>query len=103
MAKLPKISFSNLSLPTKGVAVILMAEEAALPPIAAALDKFTRPEPLPWTEFYIARGHALAAHGRGERGEETLSTISALARQANEAQLRLALAGLEACLVSGRR
>ncbi|MCH9046686.1 MAG: tetratricopeptide repeat protein, partial [SAR324 cluster bacterium] len=36
---------------------------------AAALKEYTRPEPLPWSDFYIARGRALAAHGRGERGE----------------------------------
>ena len=36
----------------------------------SALEDYTRPEPLPWSDFYISRGRALAAHGRGERGEE---------------------------------
>ena len=30
---------------------------------------FAAPEPLPWTDFYVARGRALAAWGRGEREE----------------------------------
>lgn len=32
---------------------------------AAALEDFTRPEPLPWSEFFIARSRALAAWGLG--------------------------------------
>ena len=36
--------------------------------LAAALEDFTRPEPLPWTDFYVARGRALAAWGRGTEG-----------------------------------
>ena len=39
MARLPKISFSNLKLPTKGIAAILMSEGQELPPIVADLDK----------------------------------------------------------------
>jgi class 3 adenylate cyclase/tetratricopeptide (TPR) repeat protein len=32
---------------------------------ADALEAYTRQEPLPWSEFHAARGHALAAAGRG--------------------------------------
>jgi leucyl aminopeptidase len=39
MAKLPIISFSNLALPGKGVAVVLVGEGAKLPSIANDLDK----------------------------------------------------------------
>ena len=39
MAKLPSISFSNLALPTSGIAVVLMGEGAKLPAIAASLNK----------------------------------------------------------------
>ena len=31
---------------------------------AQALEDYTRPEPLPWGDFWVARGRALAAHGR---------------------------------------
>jgi hypothetical protein len=34
---------------------------------AAALEDFVRPEPLPWTDFIIARARAFAASGRGCR------------------------------------
>jgi leucyl aminopeptidase len=39
MAKLPTISFSNLAMPAKGVAVILMAEGSKIPAVAGELDK----------------------------------------------------------------
>ena len=39
MAKLPSISFSNLTLPPSGIAVVLMGEGAKLPAIAASLNK----------------------------------------------------------------
>ncbi len=32
-----------------------------------ALDDYTSAEPLPWSDFFIARGRALAAFGRGQR------------------------------------
>jgi class 3 adenylate cyclase/tetratricopeptide (TPR) repeat protein len=32
---------------------------------ADALEAYAKPEPLPWSEFYAARGRALAAAGRG--------------------------------------
>ena len=39
MAKLPTISFSNLAMPSKGVAVILMAEGSKIPAVVNELDK----------------------------------------------------------------
>jgi DNA-binding SARP family transcriptional activator len=36
---------------------------------AQALADYTREEPLPWSEFYLRRGRALAAAGRGRRDE----------------------------------
>ena len=34
---------------------------------SAALEDYTRPEPLPWANFFVRYGRALAAHGRGHR------------------------------------
>jgi hypothetical protein len=51
---------------------------------AVALETYTRPEPLPWSEFVIARGLALAAHGRSQRSEELtleLERLRGVARQ----------------------
>ena len=39
MAKLPTITFTNLAMPAKGVAVILMAEGAKIPAVANELNK----------------------------------------------------------------
>ena len=32
---------------------------------ASALEEYARPEPLPWSDFWVAWGRALAAFGRG--------------------------------------
>ena len=37
---------------------------------AAALEEYTRPEPLPWADLVIARGRALVSAARNERGAE---------------------------------
>jgi hypothetical protein len=64
---------------------------------AAALEKFTLPEPLPWCEFFIARGRTLAAYGRGNREDSTIQELRRLRNQAESI-------GLRACLASpGRR
>jgi tetratricopeptide (TPR) repeat protein len=42
---------------------------------AAALEDYTRPEPLPWTDYFIAWGRALAAHGRGDGDRASLLTL----------------------------
>jgi hypothetical protein len=61
---------------------------------ASALEEYTRAEPLPWTDFLIERGRALAAYGRGDRSaktRETLSRLQALARSSGFARARHAL------------
>jgi tetratricopeptide (TPR) repeat protein len=68
--------------------------------LAAALEDFTRPEPLPWTEFYIARGRALAAWGRGLRDDVIRTKLERIADEARHAGLRLALPAVEAALAS---
>ncbi len=68
--------------------------------LASALEDFTRPEPLPWTDFYIARGRALAAWGRGQMDDTTKSMLIHLMDEARHAGLRLALPALEEVLAS---
>jgi ATP/maltotriose-dependent transcriptional regulator MalT len=68
--------------------------------LVAVLEDFTRPEPLPWTEFYIARGRALAAWGRGQRGDAAKAGLERLAGEARRTGLQLALPALEAALAS---
>jgi tetratricopeptide (TPR) repeat protein len=54
---------------------------------AQALADYTRGEPMPWSDFYVARGRALAGWGRGSRTDAALGEIRRLALQA--AQYRL--------------
>ncbi len=45
---------------------------------AARLEAYTREQPLPWSDFLIARGRALAAWGRGTRNEEVVAELKRL-------------------------
>jgi class 3 adenylate cyclase/tetratricopeptide (TPR) repeat protein len=65
---------------------------------AAALEDYTRPEPLPWADFIIARARALAAWGRGERDAAAVQRLRELRDQCHRAGLRSALAAIEAAL-----
>ena len=67
---------------------------------ASALEDYTRPEPLPWPEFIIARGRALAAHGRGERDDVTMQQLTRLRDHAERSGLRPAMLALENALTA---
>jgi tetratricopeptide (TPR) repeat protein len=45
---------------------------------AARLETYTRAQPLPWSDFLIARGRALSAWGRGRRDEGIAAEVSRL-------------------------
>jgi class 3 adenylate cyclase/tetratricopeptide (TPR) repeat protein len=45
---------------------------------AAKLEAYTRDQPLPWSDFLIGRGRALAAWGRGEQSEAVLAELKRL-------------------------
>ena len=63
-----------------------------------ALETYTEAEPLPWSNFFIARGQALAAWGRGQRGPEAKAEIQRLYREARRVNLSGALPALEETL-----
>jgi hypothetical protein len=66
---------------------------------AAGLEEFTRSEPLPFSDFYIARARALAAHGA--RRSDLSSLAAELARLHEEGErlgLRVALPPIERAL-----
>ena len=65
---------------------------------AAALQDYTRPEPLPWSDFFIARGRALAAYGRGERDPRLVAELQRLREEAAQAGLKIALCALETAI-----
>jgi DNA-binding winged helix-turn-helix (wHTH) protein/tetratricopeptide (TPR) repeat protein len=65
---------------------------------ARALEDYTRSEPLPWSDFLIARARALAAHGRGARDEAVYRELQRLRDQAAVAGLKAALPTIETAL-----
>ncbi|MCH7477552.1 MAG: hypothetical protein IIA14_05570 [SAR324 cluster bacterium] len=69
---------------------------------AAALEEYTRPEPLPWTDFFIARGRALAAHGRGRRDEALTAELEALRDEAARVGFKPEIPALERVLADSQ-
>jgi tetratricopeptide (TPR) repeat protein len=65
---------------------------------AAALVAYTAAEPLPWSEFFLARARALARHGRGDHTPDLKGTLKALLGQAESAGLLAAASALRAAL-----
>ncbi len=65
---------------------------------ATALEDYTRPEPLPWSDFFIARGRVLAAYGRGKRDDATMAEITRLRDEAKRVGFSLALPALDEAL-----
>ncbi len=68
---------------------------------AAALEEFTRPEPLPSSDFFIARGRALAAFGRGSRDDATMQNLRCLRDEAERVGLKTGLSALDEALAAG--
>jgi DNA-binding SARP family transcriptional activator len=65
---------------------------------AAALRQYTRREPLPWSELVVRRALALAAVARGDADAGVRGDLEALAQEAREAGLLIALPRIEAAL-----
>jgi hypothetical protein len=70
---------------------------------AAILEDYTRPEPLPWSDFFIARGRALAAHGRGRRDEALTAELERLRDKAAQVGFKMALTALEKALTKAKQ
>ena len=68
---------------------------------AEALEAFTSMELLPRTDFFIARGRALAAFGRGRRDEATMQEIKSLRDEAERVGLGTVLSSLDKALAAG--
>jgi tetratricopeptide (TPR) repeat protein len=62
---------------------------------ATALEAFARSEPMPWSDFFIARGRALAAWGRGLRNPENIAEMQRLREEAERVGLNRALATID--------
>jgi hypothetical protein len=65
---------------------------------AQALENYTRAEPLPYTDFFIARGRVLAAFGRGNRDQNTMGELRRIRAVAEDVGLMFALPALQKAL-----
>ena len=65
---------------------------------AAALEGFTRPEPLPWADFFAARGRALAAAGRRRPDPALARELARLRDEGERLGLVVALPAIGAAL-----
>jgi len=67
---------------------------------AKMLEDYTSSEPLPWSDFFIARGRALAAFGEGKRDNDLLRELRRLRDEARRVGLNIALRDLEGALAA---
>jgi class 3 adenylate cyclase/tetratricopeptide (TPR) repeat protein len=71
---------------------------------STALESYTQTEPLPWADFFVARGRALAACGRGRRDAGLVAELTRLAEDGKRLAFKLSLPAVETALagVMGR-
>ena len=66
----------------------------------SALEDYTQAEPLPWSDFFVARGRTLAAFWRGRRDAALTAELKRLRTDVDRVGLRIALPALETALTS---
>ena len=64
------------------------------------LERYCAREPLPWSEFVIARSRAFVQLGRGERDDALRETLERLRETAARAELNTALPALDAAIAA---
>jgi hypothetical protein len=69
---------------------------------AAALETRSRSEPLPWSEFFIARGRALAVHAANVRAETAQKELMRLLENGQRMGLHVWVTGLDAAVATYR-
>jgi hypothetical protein len=94
------VSHNHLLFPRDAIEVYLEAGNwDRVERCAAELEQYTRSEPLPFADFYIARGRALAAFGRGESDLAKLATeLKRLRAEGERLGIRVALRGIETAI-----
>jgi tetratricopeptide (TPR) repeat protein len=94
------VSHNHLLFPRDAIEVYLEAGDSdRVERSAAELEQYTRSEPLPFADFYIARGRALAAFRRGQWDMAELAAVLERVRDEGERLgIRVALPGIEATI-----
>jgi hypothetical protein len=70
---------------------------------ADALDAYTRPEPLPWSDLWIAWGRALASHGSNPTKAAVIADVRQVLGEAQRVGLSPALPALQRALGNNLR
>ncbi len=97
------VSHNHLTLREHAIEASIEAGDwQAAEDFCAKLERYTAGEPLPWSDFVIARGRALARFGRGERDATLQATLVRLRDEAAAVELNIALPALNAALVETR-
>ncbi len=65
---------------------------------AALMEDYSRLEPLPWSDFFVARGRALALYGSGDKSASTFAELERLSAEAKQVELHRAIPALDALL-----
>jgi len=65
---------------------------------ADKLKDYTATEPLPWSDYFIRRGRALAAHGQGRRDDDKVEVLRDLHDEGERIGMRIALPALAEAL-----
>lgn len=65
---------------------------------ASALEDFTRSEPLPWSDFFVAQGRALAAVGQGRRDDAVTVELERLRAEGERLGFQTALRDIRSAL-----
>ncbi|HSK28584.1 MAG TPA: tetratricopeptide repeat protein, partial [Candidatus Limnocylindria bacterium] len=95
------VSHNHFNFYAEGMEACLECQEwEEVERYATALEEFTRAEPLPWCDFFITRGRALAAYGRGRRDDSTIQRLRGLRDEAERIGLRIALPALDSALTA---
>jgi tetratricopeptide (TPR) repeat protein len=61
---------------------------------SAALEDYTRPEPLPWANFFVRYGRGVGAYGRCQPGQDTATNLADLVAEAERLGIGPALGAL---------
>ncbi len=95
----PCVSHNYLWFYRRGIeASLVMGDWDRAERYADALEAYTRAEPLPFTDYFIQWGRALAAHGRGRRDDAMTRELRELRSRAEQVQLNSAVALLRDAL-----
>jgi hypothetical protein len=68
-----------------------------------ALEEYTRPEPLPWSDFWIAWGRTLAAHGRDPWNAATIHNVRRVLEEAELIGMVPGISALQRALAGDSR